>query len=54
MIIEYLFPTLVYINEIPNAIELNHYLEKNILQWQKKDPKGIIELMLMAGIAQQI
>ena len=41
MITESHFPTPVYIQEIPNAIELNHYLEKNILQWQKQDPKGV-------------
>jgi uncharacterized protein (TIGR02466 family) len=40
MITEYHFPTSVYIQEIPNAVELNNHLEKNILQWQKKDPKG--------------
>ena len=41
MITEYHFPTPVYIKEIPNAGELNFYLEKNILQWNKKDPKGV-------------
>ena len=41
MITESHFPTPVYIQEIPNAIELNHYLEKNILQWQKQDSKGV-------------
>jgi len=41
MITEYHFPTPVYIQEIPNAGELNFYLEKNILQWNKKDPKGV-------------
>ena len=41
MITEYHFPTPVYIKEIPNARELNFYLEKNILQWNKKDPKGV-------------
>jgi len=40
MITEYHFPTPVYIQEVPNAVELNNYLEKNILQWQKEDPKG--------------
>ena len=38
---EYHFPTPVYIQEVPNAVELNHHLEKNILQWQKEDPKGV-------------
>ena len=32
MITEYYFPTPVYIQKIPNAEELNFYLEKNILQ----------------------
>ena len=41
MITEYHFPTPIYIKEIPNAGELNHHLEKNILQWQKDDPKGV-------------
>ena len=41
MITEYHFPTPVYIQEIPNANELNFHLEKNILQWQKEDPKGV-------------
>ena len=30
MITEYHFPTPVYIKEIPNARELNFYLEKNL------------------------
>jgi len=41
MITEYHFPTPVYIQEVSNAVELNHYLEKQILQWQKEDPKGV-------------
>ena len=41
MITEHLFPTPVYIKEIPNAVELNHYLEKQILKWNKEDPKGV-------------
>ena len=41
MNIEYHFPTPDYIQEVPNAVELNHHLEKNILQWQKEDPKGV-------------
>ena len=41
MITEYHFPTPVYIQEIPNAVELNQHLEKNILQWNKEDPKGV-------------
>ena len=41
MITEYHFPTPVYIQEVSNAMELNNHLEKNILQWQKEDPKGV-------------
>ena len=41
MITEYHFPTPVYVQEIPNPNELNFHLEKNILQWQKEDPKGV-------------
>ena len=41
MITEYHFPTPIYIQEVSNAVELNHYLEKQILQWQKEDPKGV-------------
>ena len=50
MITESHFPTPVYIQEIPNAIELNHYLEKNILQWQKQDPKGVNKTNMWANI----
>ena len=41
MLTEYHFPTPVYIKEIPNAVELNQYLEKQILKWNKEDPKGV-------------
>ena len=41
MLTEYHFPTPVYIKEIPNAVKLNHYLEKQILKWNKEDPKGV-------------
>ena len=41
MITEYHFPTPIYIQEVSNAAELNYHLEKNILQWQKEDPKGV-------------
>ena len=41
MITEYHFPTPVYIQEVPSAVELNQYLEQKILQWQKEDPKGV-------------
>jgi len=40
MITEYHFPTPVYIQEVPNAVELNQYLEQNILQWSQQD-KGV-------------
>jgi len=40
MITEYHFPTPVYIQEIPNAVELNQYLEQKILQWSQQD-KGV-------------
>ena len=31
MIKEYYFPTIIYIKDLPNANELNPYLEKHIL-----------------------
>ena len=40
MITEYHFPTPVYIQEIPNAVELNQYLEQKILHWSQQD-KGV-------------
>ena len=40
MITEYHFPTPVYIQEIPNAVELNQYLEQKILQWSQQN-KGV-------------
>jgi uncharacterized protein (TIGR02466 family) len=40
MITEYHFPTPVYIQEIPNAVELNHHLEQKIIQWSQQD-KGV-------------
>ena len=40
MITEYHFPTPVYIQEIPNAVELNQYLEQKIIQWSQQD-KGV-------------
>ena len=30
MIKEYLFPTIIYVKDLPNANELNPYLEKQI------------------------
>ena len=40
MITEYHFPTSVYIKDIPNAVELNRYLEEKIIQWSQQD-KGV-------------
>ena len=40
MIKEYFFPTIIYVKDLPNANELNSYLEKHIVEWSKKD-KGV-------------
>ena len=40
MIKEYLFPTIIYVKDLPNANELNSYLEKHIIEWSKQD-KGV-------------
>ena len=40
MITEYHFPTPVYIKEIPNAVQLNQYLEQKIIKWSQQD-KGV-------------
>ena len=40
MITEYHFPTLVYIKDILNAVQLNQYLESKIIQWSQQD-KGV-------------
>ena len=40
MIKEYFFPTIIYIKDLPNANELNQYLEKHILDWSNQD-KGV-------------
>ena len=40
MITEYHYPTSVYIKDLPNAVELNRYLEKKIVQWSRQD-KGV-------------
>ena len=40
MIKEYYFPTIIYIKDLPNANELNPYLEKHIIEWSKQD-KGV-------------
>ena len=37
MIIEYHFPTIIYIKNIPNALQLNQYLEQKIIQWSQQD-----------------
>ena len=41
MITEYRFPTPIYIKNLPNATELNQYLEQKILKWSQEDLKGI-------------
>ena len=40
MITEHLFPTLLYVKDLPNANELNNYLEQKIMQWSQQD-KGL-------------
>ena len=40
MIKEYYFPTIIYIKDLPNANELNSYLEKHIVEWSNQD-KGV-------------
>ena len=40
MITEYHFPTMVYIKDLPNAGELNQYLEEKIIKWSQED-KGV-------------
>ena len=40
MITEYHFPTPIYIKDLPNAVELNRYLEQQIIKWSQTDPKG--------------
>ena len=37
MIKEYFFPTIIYVKDLPNANELNPYLEKHIVEWSKND-----------------
>ena len=37
MITEYHFPTQIYIKDIPNALQLNQYLEQKIIQWSQQD-----------------
>ena len=38
MITEYHFPTPIYIKDLPNAVQLNQYLEQQILKWKQNDP----------------
>ena len=40
MITEYHFPTSVYIKDLPNAVQLNQYLEQQIVKWSQTDPEG--------------
>ena len=40
MIKEYYFPTIIYIKDLPNANELNPYLENHIINWSNQD-KGV-------------
>ena len=40
MITEHHFPTIIYIKDIPNAFQLNQYLEQKIIQWSQQN-KGV-------------
>ena len=40
MITEHHFPTIIYIKDIPNALQLNQYLEQKIIQWSQQN-KGV-------------
>ena len=40
MITEYHFPTPVYIKDLPNAVQLNQYLEQQVIKWSQTDPEG--------------
>ena len=40
MIKEYYFPTIIYVKDLPNANELNSYLQKHIIEWSNQD-KGV-------------
>ena len=40
MITEYHFPTPIYIKDLPNAVQLNQYLEQQIVKWSQTDPEG--------------
>ena len=51
MITEYHFPTPVYIQEVSNAVELNNYLDKQILQ---KEEELISEELKNSGKSEEI
>ena len=40
MITEYHFPTPIYIKNLSNAVQLNQYLEQQIVKWSQTDPEG--------------
>ena len=40
---EILFPTPVYIKDLPQAKELNEHLFKHIKEWYREDPKGQVK-----------
>jgi len=40
MITEHHFPTIIYIKDLPNALQLNQYLEQKIIQWSQQN-KGV-------------
>ena len=37
---EYHFPTPTYIKDLPNATQLNQYLEQQVIKWSQTDPGG--------------
>ena len=37
MLIEYHFPTMIYIKDLPDSEKLNKYLEPKIIQWSQQD-----------------
>ena len=37
MITEHHFPTIIYIKDLPNALQLNQYLDQKIIQWSQQD-----------------
>ena len=38
---EYHFPTPIYIKDLPNATQLNQYLEQQVIKWSQADNKGV-------------